>query len=325
MRARWHEEYDLTDDFDDSSEIDTLLEGDDSGLCLIIDGDIIIFQACCVFNDDTDGARARIAKGINQSIDKKMLAAGCSSYIMFVTPKTNFRDHIVDDYKANRADVERPVNLAWAKRWAVDNLNTHFQKFLEADDLLGIYQTDKTVIWSLDKDLRQIAGKHLDDKTDKVIEISELGEVTPYIVVSKKTGKKKTKYHFTGLKGFYFQTLVGDTTDNIVGCAKRLPSTRMGKPCLKRTGIGAKEAYELLARCKTKEQLGNVVGREYYKLHKADWQVHFENQANLLYMVREADGDIIKRWTYDDREEFMDVTTGEIYRDRPNKKDKATT
>ena len=49
-----------------------------------------------------------------------MTAAGCDTYIMFVTTNFNFRDDLVDDYKANRADVEKPVNLAWAKQWSVE-------------------------------------------------------------------------------------------------------------------------------------------------------------------------------------------------------------
>ena len=144
---------------------------------LLLDGDIVIYQPCCVFNEDDDQSRKLIAKNINTKIERLMEAAECNTYIMFVTTKFNFRDHLVDDYKANRQDVERPVNLAWAKRWAVDNLNTHFHKGMEADDLLGTHQTDDTVIWSLDKDLRQIPGSHLDDATQKVVEVTELGSL----------------------------------------------------------------------------------------------------------------------------------------------------
>ena len=144
-----------------------------------------------------------------------MLAAGCNKYIMFVTTKFNFRDQLVDDYKANRKDVERPVNLAWAKKWSTENLNTLNHKGLEADDLLGIYMDDDTVLWSLDKDLRQIPGQHLDDDTMKVKEVTYEGEL-------EDRGKK---VYFTGMVGFYYQCLVGDSTDNIVGCGKRVPAT----------------------------------------------------------------------------------------------------
>ena len=114
----------------------------DEGLTLLVDADIIVYRPCCVFNEDDDSSRRMIQRKINQKLDELMQNAGCTKYILFFTTKFNFRDHLVDDYKGNRDEVERPVNLTWAKRWCLDNLNSFVRKYLEADDLLGIYMDD---------------------------------------------------------------------------------------------------------------------------------------------------------------------------------------
>ena len=284
---------------------------------LILDGDIIIYRPCCIFNEDDDQSRRMIAKYVNKKIDDLMAAAECNKYIMFVTTKFNFRDFLVDDYKANRSNVERPVNLAWAKRWAIDNLNNHYHKGLEADDLLGIHMDDSTVLWSLDKDLRQIPGLHLDDDTQKVVTVTEEGRL-------EDRGKK---VYFDGTVGFYYQLLIGDSTDYIVGCGIRTPATyksgaRAGEDYVKRVGVGPKAAVKILAgaainvekQFRLQACLVAVV-KQYKKIHGDDWQEHLETQANLLFMVRKQHGEIIQRWTYDGREEYFDLVKGVIVHD----------
>ena len=293
---------------------------------LLIDGDIIIYQPCCIFNEDDDMSRRQIIKHINQKIEKLMQAADCDKYIMFVTTKFNFRDDLVDDYKANRADVERPVNLVWAKRYCIEKLNNHFHKKLEADDLLGIYMKDDTVLWSLDKDLRQIAGQHLDDATGKVVEVTEQGILRVDVSYNAQK-KKKEKVYFDGTIGFYYQMLIGDSTDYIVGCGKRVKAIRKsgvdkGKEYLKREGVGPKAAVNILTNAAlykgdrtVLESALEAVVIEYKKLHGEDWQEHLETQANLLFMVRKQYGEVIKRWTYDGRPEHFDLVKGVILHD----------
>tara|TARA_R110000850_G_scaffold12281_2_gene41510 strand:+ start:5 stop:940 length:936 start_codon:yes stop_codon:yes gene_type:complete len=285
---------------------------------LNIDGDIVIYRPCCIHNEDDDQSRRLITKDISSMIDKLMLAAGCNTYIMFVTTKFNFRDQLVDDYKAKRLEVVRPINLTYAKRWAVENLNTHFHKGLEADDLLGIHMTDDTVLWSLDKDLRQVPGKHLDDATMKVIDITKSGSLKKEVIY-KDCGIriKKTKHHFTGLIGLYFQMLTGDTTDWIVGCGVRETGTfksgpNKGKERIVRKGVGPGQAFDLLYGSKLTGDALKVVINEYKKIHSNAWQQELETQANLLFMVREQKGEIIKRWTYDGRPEYFDLIKGVI-------------
>ena len=294
---------------------------------LIIDGDIIIYQPCCIFNEDDDADRRQIIKYVNKKIEKLMMLADCDKYIMFVTTKFNFRDDLVDDYKANRDEIDRPINLAWAKRWCAENLNNHYHKKLEADDLLGIHMKDDTVLWSLDKDLRQIPGSHLDDATGKVVQVTEEGVLREDVITSKTTGKTKKKVYFDGTVGFYFQLLIGDSTDHIVGCGKRVPSTfktgaRAGETTIRRKGVGSSAAIKLLSqaaiykgsRTALEACLDAVVG-EYKKVFGDDWKENLETQANLLYMVREQYGEVIKRWTYNGRDEYFDLVKGVIIHD----------
>jgi DNA polymerase-1 len=67
---------------------------------------------------------------------------------------------------------------------------------LEGDDVLGILATasEEYIVWSLDKDLKQIPGNHLID--DEVVTISTADA---------------DRFHM-------YQTLVGDTSDGYKGC-----------------------------------------------------------------------------------------------------------
>lgn len=279
---------------------------------LIVDGDIIVYRPCCIFNEDDDMSRRQISKYINLKLDELMEAAGCNKYIMFLTTKFNFRDDLVDDYKGNRVDVERPVNLAWAKLWTINNLNSHFHKGLEADDLLGIHMKEDTVLWSLDKDLRQIPGEHLDDATQKIVTVTEEGKL-------EDRGKK---IYFDGTVGFHYQLLIGDSTDHIVGCGKRVEAVyksgaKKGETYIKRQGIGPKAAVKIITEAvMNKGKLPllaatlNAVIKEYQKIWGDDWQEELEKQAQLLFMIREQDGEKINMWTYDGRDAWFDLTKG---------------
>ncbi len=295
-----------------------LFENDDifkSGKTLLIDGDIAIYRPCCIHNEDHNSDRAAIARKVEKAVNLMVQQAGCDDYMFLLTTSVNFRDHLVDDYKDNRSDVERPVNLRWAKRWALTHLNAHVHVGLEADDLLGIYSTEDTVIWSLDKDLRQIPGKHLDDETRKVVTVTPTGTLID----------RGSKIYFDGNVGFLYQLLIGDGADYIVGCGKRVTKIRKsgkykGNEYIARSGVGPKTALKILTLAAMKvgdtdKNCLDAVIEEYKKLHGKDWQQHLETQANLLFMIREQHGDVIKRWTYDERDEYFDIKKGVILND----------
>ena len=294
----------MSEDYDD-------LDCFKSGKTLLIDGDIVVYQPCCTHNEEGMQAQRSIQRAIERKVSELVSAAGCDDYRFFVTTKKNFRDHLVDDYKANRSDKERPIHLAWAKKYAAENLGAEYIPYMEADDLLGLYQDENTVIWSLDKDLRQVPGQHLEDSTMTVITVDEIG-------LAETRGKKE---YFNGIIGFYYQLLTGDSTDHIVGCGKRLPAVyksgaRKGESYTKRSGVGPKAAVKILSLAGEGSEEGKVarcleaVREEYRKCFGNSWAHQINLQAGLLWMTREATDECIKMWTHNDADLWMNYKTG---------------
>lgn len=118
-----------------------------------------------------------------------------SSYKGFISGPENFRYAIDPEYKANRRDTVRPEWLQPIREHLVVQWNAHVSDGIEADDNLGIEQTEDTIICSIDKDLLQIPGKH-------------------YNFVSGDFKEIDTR---TGWINFYTQLIMGDKSDNIPG------------------------------------------------------------------------------------------------------------
>lgn len=115
----------------------------------------------------------------------------------------NYRKDVDPQYKANRKSIRKPMLLQFAKDYLFEKYDGLIYPNIEADDVLGIELTSdpECVIWSTDKDLKTITGVHLVD--------GELITIEPH----------------TGDYWFYYQTLVGDLTDNYQGCPKVGPKT----------------------------------------------------------------------------------------------------
>lgn len=180
---------------------------------LLIDGDVIVYrvalrveQSVCWGDDlwtlsaDIGEARQRFDMEI-QELEKKLKAGG-----MFIclSEKHTFRHAINEDYKANRRGKRKPTVFPKLRQHAIEAHGAQSWPMLEADDMLGILQTDMTkagtesIIVTIDKDLKTIPGKHYNP--DK----PELGvfEVTP----------EEAKLWF------YTQCIAGDPTDGYAGC-----------------------------------------------------------------------------------------------------------
>jgi 5'-3' exonuclease len=118
---------------------------------------------------------------------------------VFSDTGTKWREDFDPTYKLHRKDTRKPLAY-WEMRGAIEEkFNTAMTPRLEADDVMGILMTDpayafETVLWSLDKDLKQIPGLHI--REDEVIEITEA---------------EGDFFHM-------FQTLAGDITDGYSGC-----------------------------------------------------------------------------------------------------------
>ena len=188
----------------------------------LIDGDILAFRTAATC-DDTDEAicLSRLDRYV-----REVLHGSCSdSYVIYLTGSNNFRKEIFPEYKANRKDKVPPIWLQQCREYLVTEWNAIVSDGCEADDLLGINQTDDSVICSIDKDLLMIPGKH-------------------YNFVKNEWFDQN---YFQGMKHFYTQLLMGDRSDGIPGVA----------------GLGKVKAARLLEGCETVEEMFTVCKEQY--------------------------------------------------------------
>ena len=172
---------------------------------LLIDGDIIAYKACATAETPInwgDGLwtlhcfENEVSAILDDQIGKLVDEAPVNDCIVALSDKENYRKKLAPYYKANRADVRKPMLLGWARDYISSKYNTIIYRGLEADDVLGILGTSNpdTIIWSEDKDLLTIPAKHW--LNGEVVTVTEA----------------EADYQF------YYQTLVGDNTDNYKGC-----------------------------------------------------------------------------------------------------------
>jgi DNA polymerase-1 len=178
---------------------------------LLVDADILLYRYAFAntFSVDFDDAfsdediltfcdkEVAIAEMLDHAERmKKRLEA--SEIIWCLSDSSNFRYSLYDEYKANRNMSTVPTLKNVLKDWIKNNCNYLLLKNLEADDVMGIMQTDETIICTLDKDLDTITGMHYNWGHDRLYNVSQ---------------EEADKF-------FYTQILMGDSTDNIRGCPK---------------------------------------------------------------------------------------------------------
>ena len=239
----------------------------------LIDGDILRYEIGAICEGE-DGPMSwqYVEDTIETKIANICAAAGASlePYI-FLTEGKTFRDEVAvtKPYKGNRKE-DKPFHFKNITTY----LNNQFQVIqkdgLEADDMMAIYQTqyneadtpDETVICTRDKDLLQVPGWHYGWECGKqrerfVHKVDENG----FIIQREK------KFYGEGMAFFFFQLLMGDSTDNIPGAK----------------GVGQMKAYAHLAPLEVPFMWQKV--REVYDEKGHDDEYLLE-QGQLLWMVR---------------------------------------
>lgn len=164
----------------------------DEGTIANIDGDVLVYRIGFTTEDASeDIAMVRM----NAYIDEIVFKSRASTYNIFLSAqgKANFRMQVYPHYKANRPP--KPKHYGLLRQYLIDVEAAYVSENMEADDELGINQTDSTIICSIDKDLLMIPGRHYNFVKDKH------SYVTPE----------------EGTRNFYRQLLTGDKTDNIPG------------------------------------------------------------------------------------------------------------
>lgn len=169
----------------------------------LIDGDILIYRVGFTTEQELEQiARYRLEEMFYGILNE----CRTDRYKVYLSDsENNWRKSLFPEYKANRKQP-KPRHLDFLCNLLLEEYNAIVAWGEEADDALGIEQTkaysekrpeqDLTVIVSIDKDLKQIEGRH-------------------YNFVKKEWDDVTRR---RGLYNFYYQCLVGDAVDNIQGC-----------------------------------------------------------------------------------------------------------
>ena len=227
---------------------------------LLIDADILLYQAASscenevefeediwVLWTDENEAVAKFDSMVVHLLEK----IDTYSYKLCFSHAKNFRKDLYADYKGNRP-TRKPMGFkAIRERVIMENADkVIIYPNLEADDVLGILATSdpNNVIWSIDKDLKQIPGKHLTE--EGVIKVSQ-EEADAF---------------------FYRQILTGDATDNYKGCPGIGPVKAEGIIKLA-SGTGMEWSFILAAYKKAglSEEEALVQARLARILRSSDW------------------------------------------------------
>lgn len=212
----------------------------------LIDSDLVAFRcAASAENEPEDIAILRVDKLMRDILE----AVEAEEYLAFLTGPGNFRKQINPEYKANRKDTPPPKHLGICRHFLVRDWNAQVTKEIEADDALGIHQTNETVICSLDKDMLQVPGMHYQWP------------------IYNREGRFHQVFELDGLKTFYKQMLIGDVSDNVKGVA----------------GIGKVRAAKLIDHLTTEKEMFNTVCGLY---NDAD---RFQTNLDCLWIMRNKD------------------------------------
>lgn len=211
----------------------------------LIDLDIVAYRVAATVPeyDPFDVCQYRI------DVLLRSIFENCESeeYIGVLSGVNNFRYKVYPEYKANRRDMIEPFYRKECKQYLIDNYHAVTTEDCEADDMLGWLQTKDTIICSIDKDLKQIPGKHYNfvkfdfDEVDKA----------------------------DGIKFFWKQMLIGDSSDNIKGVP----------------GIGPKKADKYIDPCESEQECLDRV----WELYNGDFKAFISNAQCLWIMRKEKE------------------------------------
>tara|TARA_R110002096_G_scaffold111202_3_gene242816 strand:- start:61 stop:807 length:747 start_codon:yes stop_codon:yes gene_type:complete len=216
----------------------------------LIDADIMLYRAAWKHEG---GSLEEAKETIDAMFDHIFYVTHCTSYLGFLTGKSNFRKGIAvtKPYKGNRKDLILPELFHGIREYLVETWECVVTEFIEADDAMGICQTemDKTIICSIDKDMLQIEGLHYNWNKNEVSFVDKI----------------------SAERLFYKQVLMGDSTDNIVGVPK----------------VGEKTADKILAK------IENIIMTEaacidVYHNHYKDYELSVTKMKETIDLVKIA-------------------------------------
>lgn len=182
---------------------------------LLIDADGLAFaiaaagQKVIQWDDDVFSTSADLGEMKNAFVlatHNYQQASGAGKVVLCFSCPTRryFRHDIYPSYKSNRGNTPKPIALNELIDWAKKEYVSYTRPHLEADDVVGILATNKTifkgpkVICSIDKDFAQIPAPWINpNKLDE-----GMNERTPEECQA----------------AMWMQVLTGDTVDGYPGC-----------------------------------------------------------------------------------------------------------
>ena len=191
-----------------TSRYPPILKRKTEGIRLAVDGDILLWRFACAnektfhWDEGVDSHHLDLVTAIEDMDDfirwlERTTKA--DETLICLTNERNFRYRVLPTYKHNRADLEKPALYTPLKDHMLAEYQCLSWEPLEADDMMGILATEDpegTIIATIDKDLKQIPGRHFNWKQGEAFTVSRW-EADRY---------------------FYTQVLTGDSTDGYSGC-----------------------------------------------------------------------------------------------------------
>lgn len=187
-------------------------------LTLLIDGDVVAFTAASAvqrIHEDEFGfvqpfASRREGEAVldNIMVGLEMDFRSTHIRVALTDPKENWRHGVFAGYKGNRKETFRPLLLDILKQYLRDKYGAVHWPSLEADDVLGIWNTEpqqypgKRILVGKDKDFLTVPGLY-----HRLKDFDLKGKP----VVREVTDWEAQRFHI-------WQTLAGDAVDGYPGC-----------------------------------------------------------------------------------------------------------
>ena len=242
-----------------------------SNQLLGIDGDVPLYSLGWASEDIRESWI--VDQRIENFISNIQERTGISRYKIYLTGKGNFREQLAvsHKYKGNRKK-DKPRWYGYIKAYLRCVHGAELIEGMEADDALAMLITEnlEAVCCTIDKDLLQVQGWHYSWKTHNKAEAP-----IHYVDSWGKLEKREKKLYGEGVMWLYAQSLLGDSTDNIVGIK----------------GYGNVKVYNTLKDCKTEVELYTATKEAYEGQHGDEAEVKLKENMDLLYMVRELDNE----------------------------------
>lgn len=169
----------------------------------LIDGDVMVYELG--FSADKEDMNLyQTQEKIDTFMEDMLTRFKTRDYRIFITGKgePNYREVFYPDYKANRDVTHKPLWYEEIQEYLITRYNAEVCDGMEADDGMGLAQTEDTIICTIDKDLDTVPGWHFNWRKP------ENGRVWIDDVHAFRL--------------FCIQCLTGDPTDNIPGMRKIL-------------------------------------------------------------------------------------------------------